>query len=102
MANTLAVQLYSLHDFEGGMGAAFEAVRAIGIDTIEPWCGAVPDDPDAAWNPADQRELEKEQQDRDQEELRRLHASASRRGRTSWRSSSPAAMKAAAAGKIDR
>lgn len=47
MGNTLAIQQYSLAGFEGGYGAAFEAVKSIGIDTIEPWCGAVPDDPAA-------------------------------------------------------
>ena len=47
MNNTLAIQQYSLKEFEGGYGAAFEAVKGMGIDTIEPWCGAVPDDPDA-------------------------------------------------------
>jgi sugar phosphate isomerase/epimerase len=47
MANTLAYQLYSLKQFEGGWDAAFEAVRQLGIDTIEPWCGAVPADPDS-------------------------------------------------------
>lgn len=48
MANTLAFQLYSLRGYEGGWDAAFEAVKSLGIDTIEPWCGAVPNDPDAA------------------------------------------------------
>lgn len=48
MTNTLGFQLYTLMDFEGGCEAAFEAVKGLGIDTIEPWCGAVPDDPDAS------------------------------------------------------
>ncbi len=48
MATTLGFQLYSLREFEGGWEAAFEALKQLGIDTIEPWCGAVPDDPDAA------------------------------------------------------
>ena len=48
MANTLAMQLYSLREYEGGWDAAFDAVRSLGIDTIEAWCGAVPNDPDAA------------------------------------------------------
>jgi sugar phosphate isomerase/epimerase len=47
VANTLAFQLFSLREFEGGWGAAFDAVRGLGIDTIEAWCGAVPNDPDA-------------------------------------------------------
>lgn len=47
MANTLGFQLFSLREFEGGWEAAFEAVKGLGIDTIEPWCGAVPKDPDA-------------------------------------------------------
>lgn len=47
MSNTLAMQLYSLKDYEGGWDAAFAAVKALGIDTIEPWCGAVPNDPQA-------------------------------------------------------
>ena len=48
MAQTLAYQLYSLQEFEGGWAAAFEALKELGIVTIEPWCGAVPDDPDAS------------------------------------------------------
>ena len=48
MANTLAFQLYSLKDYEGGWEAAFDAVKRLGIDTIEAWCGAVPADPDAS------------------------------------------------------
>ncbi len=47
VANTLAYQLYSLRRFEGGWDAAFDAVKELGIDTIEPWCGAVPADPDS-------------------------------------------------------
>lgn len=46
MANTLGFQLFSLKDFEGGWGAAFQAVKSLGIDTIEAWCGAVPDEPE--------------------------------------------------------
>ena len=45
MGNTLAFQLYSLREYEGGWDAAFEAVKALGIDTIEAWSGAVPLDP---------------------------------------------------------
>jgi len=56
MANTLGFQLYSLREFEGGWGAAFETVKGLGIDTIEPWCGAVPDDPDASTSMEDMRE----------------------------------------------
>ncbi len=56
MANTLGFQLYSLREFEGGWGAAFEAVKGLGIDTIEVWCGAVPDKPDARTSLADMRE----------------------------------------------
>ena len=41
MANTLAFQLYSLKDYEGGFEAGFQAVKSLGIDTIEPWSGAV-------------------------------------------------------------
>ncbi len=48
MANTIGFQLFTLMDFEGGCEAAFEAVKGLGIDTIEAWCGAVPDDPDAS------------------------------------------------------
>ena len=44
MANTLGFQLYSLKDYEGGWAAAFDAVKGLGIDTIEAWCGAVPAD----------------------------------------------------------
>lgn len=47
MGNTLAYQLYSLKDFEVGWAAALPAVKKLGIHTIEIWCGAVPDDPDA-------------------------------------------------------
>jgi len=56
MANTLAFQLYTLQNFEGGWEAAFEAVKGIGIDTIEAWCGAVPDDPGASTSLGDMRE----------------------------------------------
>ena len=48
MSNTLGFQLYSLREFEGGWGAAFDAVKQLGIDTIEMWSGAVPDKPDAS------------------------------------------------------
>ena len=48
MTNTLGFQQYTVREFEGGYEAAFEAVKGLGIDTIEAWCGAVPDDPDAA------------------------------------------------------
>ena len=44
MRNILAFQLYSLKEFEGGWTAAFEAVKAMGIDTIEVWSGAMPID----------------------------------------------------------
>jgi len=47
MTNTLAFQLYSLKEFEGGWEAAFQAVKEMGIDTIEVWSGAVPNDPGA-------------------------------------------------------
>lgn len=47
MGKILAIQQYSLREFEGGYGAAFEAVKSMGIDTVEAWCGAVPDDPGA-------------------------------------------------------
>ena len=42
--NTLAFQLYSLRQYEDGYQAAFEAVRDMGIDTIEVWSGAVRQD----------------------------------------------------------
>ena len=45
MRNTLAFQLYSLRNYEGGWNVAFDAVKSLGVGTIEPWCGAVPDDP---------------------------------------------------------
>ena len=48
MAHQLGVQLYSLKDFPGGYPAAFEAVKRIGIESVEIWSGAVPDDPDVA------------------------------------------------------
>ena len=48
MTNTLAFQMFSLKEFEGGWSAAFETLKELGIDTIEAWCGAVPDKPDAA------------------------------------------------------
>lgn len=41
MANTLAFQLYTLRNYEGGWEAAFEAVKGLGIDTVEAWSGAV-------------------------------------------------------------
>lgn len=46
MTNTIAFQQFSLKDFEGGYEAAFEAVKSMGVDSIEPWCGAVPSDPE--------------------------------------------------------
>ncbi len=55
MARQLAIQLYSLKEFEGGWEAAFEAVKGMGIDTIEAWSGAVPDDPDAVMSLDDLR-----------------------------------------------
>ena len=55
MANTLGFQLFSLKKFEGGYEAAFEAVREMGIDTIEAWSGAVPNDPDATTSLGDIR-----------------------------------------------
>jgi sugar phosphate isomerase/epimerase len=62
MANTLAFQLYSLKDFEGGWDAAFDAVKKLGIETIEAWCGAVPSDADATTSLSDLRAaLEKAQ-----------------------------------------
>lgn len=48
MATILGFQLFSLKNYEGGWVAAFDAVKGLGIDFIEAWCGAVPDDPDAA------------------------------------------------------
>ncbi len=55
MANRLAFQLFSLKEFEGGWEASFEAVKNMGINTIEIWCGAVPDDPDATMSLDDMR-----------------------------------------------
>ncbi|TVQ20931.1 MAG: sugar phosphate isomerase/epimerase [Spirochaetaceae bacterium] len=55
MKNTLAMQLYSLKGYEGGWDAAFDAVKRLGIESIEPWCGAVPNDPDAATSVASMR-----------------------------------------------
>ena len=55
MKNTLAMQLYSLKAYEGGWDAAFDAVKRLGMDTIEPWCGAVPNDPSAATSVASMR-----------------------------------------------
>lgn len=45
VANTIGFQLYTLMGFEDGVDAAFEAVKGMGIDTIEAWCGAVPETP---------------------------------------------------------
>lgn len=56
MANTLGFQFYTLQKYEGGWGAAFEAVKGLGIDAIEAWSGAVPDDPDASMSMDDMRE----------------------------------------------
>lgn len=55
MANRLGFQLFSLKEFEGGWEAAFEAVKTMGIDTIEPWCGAVPADAQASTSLGDMR-----------------------------------------------
>jgi sugar phosphate isomerase/epimerase len=55
MANTIAIQQYSLRNYPGGWEAAFAAVKAMGLETIEPWCGAVPNDPDAATSVSDLR-----------------------------------------------
>jgi sugar phosphate isomerase/epimerase len=57
MTNTLGFQLYTLREFEGGYGAAFEAVKSLGIDTIEVWGGAVPNDPGAPVSIAGLRQL---------------------------------------------
>lgn len=56
MANTLGFQLFSLKEFEGGWDAAFEAVKGLGIDTIEAWCGAVPQKADATTSLEDMRQ----------------------------------------------
>lgn len=56
MANTLGFQLYTLMGFEGGFEAGFEALKGMGIDTIEPWCGAVPKDPGEGASMEDLRE----------------------------------------------
>jgi len=56
MTNTLGYQLYTLQKFEGGMEATFDAVKALGIDHIEAWCGAVPDDPNASTSLDDMRQ----------------------------------------------
>ena len=45
MSNTIGFQLYSLKEYEGGWEAAFKAVKSLGIDRIEIWSGAVPNDP---------------------------------------------------------
>ncbi|HJP32523.1 MAG: TIM barrel protein [Candidatus Latescibacteria bacterium] len=55
MANTLAFQLYSLREYEGGYEAAFEAVKDLGIDAIEAWSGAVPKDPGSTTSVEDLR-----------------------------------------------
>jgi sugar phosphate isomerase/epimerase len=34
-----------MREYEDGWDAAFEAVRSLGIHTIEAWCGAVPNNP---------------------------------------------------------
>lgn len=57
MANTLAIQQFSLKDFEGGYEAAFDAIKEMGVDAIEPWCGAVPSDPSAGTSVAKMRAL---------------------------------------------
>jgi sugar phosphate isomerase/epimerase len=48
MPSTLGFQLYTLKEFEEGWEAALDAVKAMGVDTIEAWCGAVPDDANAS------------------------------------------------------
>ena len=48
MATTLGFQLYTLQQFGEGWAPAFEAVKEMGIDTIEVWCGAVPGDNDGS------------------------------------------------------
>jgi|GEM_PF-5619343 len=48
MTNKLGFQLYTLQNFEGGYEAAFEALKGLGVDTIEAWSGAVPADPNAS------------------------------------------------------
>ena len=58
MTNTLGFQLFALKSFEGGWGAAFEAVKSLGVDTIEVWGGAVPSEPDGkSLTPAGLRQL---------------------------------------------
>lgn len=48
MQAKIAVQQYSLKDYEGGWDAGFAAVKRLGVELIEPWSGAVPNDPDAS------------------------------------------------------
>ncbi|MFP4378178.1 MAG: sugar phosphate isomerase/epimerase family protein [Spirochaetales bacterium] len=55
MANTIGIQQYSLKNYPGGWQPAFEAAREMGFEVIEPWCGAVPNDPDAATSVAELR-----------------------------------------------
>lgn len=42
MKPIIAFQLYALKDYEGGWEAAFDAVKNMGVDTLEAWCGVVP------------------------------------------------------------
>ena len=46
MANTVGFQMFSLRAYEDGYEAAYDILKGLGISTIEPWCGAVPNDPD--------------------------------------------------------
>ncbi len=48
MAITIAVQQYSLKDYEDGWEAGFAAAKSLGIQAIEPWSGAVPNNPNAS------------------------------------------------------
>ena len=48
MTPTIGIQQFSLRNYPGGWAPAFKAARSMGFDAIEPWCGAVPNDPDAA------------------------------------------------------
>lgn len=53
MKPIIGFQLYALKDYEGGWEAAFEAVKDMGIDNIEAWCGVVPSGEGGELNEAD-------------------------------------------------
>lgn len=57
MSITLGMQQYPLRTYDGGYEAAFEALKSIGIDRVEPWYGAFSDNPEEGMSISSMRAL---------------------------------------------